>query len=327
MAERKEAGSPCRVDEIGPFSELVHKEGVFKQLMRTHDSHATGAGGSCGATDVGGGVSSSGGSGGGGGGGGGRGGTGGGGGGGAGGGTDLWREGLGAKLRAAAEAKHYASAANIALLLQGLQTQEARALDRGARKRQAGQSGTMSAEDRSYGSVSPHIYRHYLRSMGGSGAAAVVFVGYALGQAVSIGTRYWPPSPSPSPINHSHVLLLPDPLYRLSNGSLPARYWLSFWSEHSKTSEHGQFYYLAVYGALAVVSSLFLFTQFMGCMLMGIKAARKLFDAMVDRVLRAPMHFFDTTPQGRIVNRFSKDVYSVDEQLPGTWQVGGQAGR
>jgi ABC-type multidrug transport system fused ATPase/permease subunit len=36
---------------------------------------------------------------------------------------------------------------------------------------------------------------------------------------------------------------------------------------------------------------------------------------MLDVVLRAPMAFFDTTPIGRIVNRFSKDVYTLDEQL------------
>jgi len=36
---------------------------------------------------------------------------------------------------------------------------------------------------------------------------------------------------------------------------------------------------------------------------------------MLASVLQAPMGFFDTTPVGRLVNRFSQDVYTVDEKL------------
>lgn len=39
---------------------------------------------------------------------------------------------------------------------------------------------------------------------------------------------------------------------------------------------------------------------------------KKIFHALLD----APMRFFDTNPSGRVLNRFSKDIGSVDEILP-----------
>ena len=40
----------------------------------------------------------------------------------------------------------------------------------------------------------------------------------------------------------------------------------------------------------------------------------------MDKLLHAPMRFFDTTPIGRLINRLSKDMYAIDHTLPGTWQ-------
>jgi ABC-type multidrug transport system fused ATPase/permease subunit len=45
-------------------------------------------------------------------------------------------------------------------------------------------------------------------------------------------------------------------------------------------------------------------------------AGRKLHWIILMGVLHAPMSFFDTTPVGRIINRFAKEIDSVDTTLP-----------
>lgn len=47
-------------------------------------------------------------------------------------------------------------------------------------------------------------------------------------------------------------------------------------------------------------------------------AASGLHNALLLNVLKSPMSFFDTTPLGRIVNRFAKDVDTVDVTIPMT---------
>ena len=46
-----------------------------------------------------------------------------------------------------------------------------------------------------------------------------------------------------------------------------------------------------------------------------IGASRKLHLNLLERVLQLPMHFFDSTPVGRIINRFSKDIDTIDEDV------------
>lgn len=46
-----------------------------------------------------------------------------------------------------------------------------------------------------------------------------------------------------------------------------------------------------------------------------LKGSARLHDAMLHRVMRSPMSFFDATPSGRILNRFSKDLDECKRQI------------
>ncbi|KAJ3109242.1 hypothetical protein HDU96_007273 [Phlyctochytrium bullatum] len=53
----------------------------------------------------------------------------------------------------------------------------------------------------------------------------------------------------------------------------------------------------------------------------GTRAARTLHDRAIERVLRAPARFFDTTPIGHIINRFSKDQDGIDNSLSDSYRT------
>lgn len=45
-------------------------------------------------------------------------------------------------------------------------------------------------------------------------------------------------------------------------------------------------------------------------------AASKMHKYILTGILHAPNHFYDTTPIGRILSRFSKDIDVIDNTLP-----------
>ncbi|KAI8366373.1 multi drug resistance-associated protein MRP [Choanephora cucurbitarum] len=99
--------------------------------------------------------------------------------------------------------------------------------------------------------------------------------------------------------------------------------WLKHWS--SENQENGAnnsvWYYLAVYALIGWSSTLFSVGQTLALWVFcAIRSARVLHSDMLDAIMRSPMSFFDTTPLGRILNRFSKDQHTIDEGLPRTFQ-------
>lgn len=104
--------------------------------------------------------------------------------------------------------------------------------------------------------------------------------------------------------------------------SVMANVWLKHWSEINTRKGYNPHVgkYLGIYFLLGICySASSLFQSLFMNIVCSIRGSRVLHDNMALRVLRAPMSFFETTPIGRILNRFSNDVYKVDEILARTF--------
>uniref|UniRef100_A0AAR2J8R4 ABC-type glutathione-S-conjugate transporter n=1 Tax=Pygocentrus nattereri TaxID=42514 RepID=A0AAR2J8R4_PYGNA len=99
--------------------------------------------------------------------------------------------------------------------------------------------------------------------------------------------------------------------------------WLSDWTNDAVRYPNESTYparirdvRVGAYGGLGMAQG---FLVFVGTLLLAdgaICASRTLHTRLLSNILRAPMLFFDTTPSGRVVNRFAKDMFTVDELIP-----------
>ncbi|XP_074052590.1 multidrug resistance-associated protein 1 [Macrotis lagotis] len=100
--------------------------------------------------------------------------------------------------------------------------------------------------------------------------------------------------------------------------SVASNYWLSLWTDDpvvNGTQEHTNIR-LSVYGALGIFQGFAVFGYSMAVSIGGIFASRRLHMDLLHNVLRSPMSFFERTPSGNLVNRFSKEMDTVDSMIP-----------
>ncbi|XP_047437487.1 ATP-binding cassette sub-family C member 12 isoform X2 [Mugil cephalus] len=115
----------------------------------------------------------------------------------------------------------------------------------------------------------------------------------------------------------------------LIGSSAFSNWWLSNWleqgdgSSNSTSSDQGDIsknpdlhFYQLVYGLMVIVMVTVAVTKCIVYTHITLKASSKLHDSMFKKIVSNPMSFFDTTPTGRILNRFSKDQDEVDSVLP-----------
>uniref|UniRef100_A0A8C1YN95 ATP-binding cassette sub-family C member 10 n=1 Tax=Cyprinus carpio TaxID=7962 RepID=A0A8C1YN95_CYPCA len=172
-------------------------------------------------------------------------------------------------------------------------------------------------EQKQMGKLSWAVYRSYWRAVGGCMALAVLLSLFLM-QASKNVSDWW--------LSHwiSHMKDNMTQLVSLSADSIFSIYSITLIRFHapdrdSETSGNMSSelkFYMTVYGSLAAANTVFTAARAFLFAYGAICAATVIHKRLLSSVLKATMTFFDTTPLGRILNRFSSDIYSVDDSLP-----------
>ncbi|KAJ2159317.1 hypothetical protein GGF46_003109 [Coemansia sp. RSA 552] len=89
-------------------------------------------------------------------------------------------------------------------------------------------------------------------------------------------------------------------------------FWIRMWLQRQADAHKNMGMYIAIY-ALFGGLQLVCFALFSVLLVVSVyKGSRHLHARAFERTLRSPMSFFDTTPLGRILNRFTRDVDALD---------------
>lgn len=91
--------------------------------------------------------------------------------------------------------------------------------------------------------------------------------------------------------------------------------WLAWWTTHKTESIP---FFLGIFAFLGGTAALLTFMRTLMTARGGVRAAGSLHEKLLYGVLRAPMQFFESTPTGRILNRFGKDTEAIDQHIPNT---------
>lgn len=148
-----------------------------------------------------------------------------------------------------------------------------------AKKKKRKGAALMQAEERAVDSVPWSVYASYIRASGSILNLGVVIGFLLLSQGANIATSLW----------------------------------LSYWVSDKFGYSTGT--YIGIYAGLGASQAIMMFLFSLSLTLLGTISSKVMLHRAITRVLRAPMSFFDTTPLGRITNRFSRDVDTMDNNL------------
>jgi ABC-type multidrug transport system fused ATPase/permease subunit len=150
--------------------------------------------------------------------------------------------------------------------------------------------GLIEPEERAEGVVTWHTYRRYVSFAGGVPVAAATLAAFVAQAAARVAVDLW----------------------------------LAWWADRRFEASLSLRAHVGIFGALTGATVALSAARAAGFTAAALTAASGLHDAVLARVLRAPVAFFDSTPLGRVLNRFSRDQAQADADLPQAAQFCGE---
>ncbi|KAI5791332.1 P-loop containing nucleoside triphosphate hydrolase protein [Pyronema domesticum] len=184
-------------------------------------------------------------------------------------------------------------------------------------------------ETKSEGSVSWKVYAMYLAAMGPWWYWVLVVAIFLLQQVGSVATSVWirqwaakyetSASSNTSFVHSANVgaASFAGTGCSATGSCVFALPTLAPSSEIGIASNSGVnvWYYLSMYALLAFAYVFLSFLREVIVFAGSLKASRDIHNQLLHNVMRAKGRFFDSTPLGRIMNRFSKDLEAVDQEV------------
>ncbi|KAK9458846.1 uncharacterized protein V1516DRAFT_123729 [Lipomyces oligophaga] len=192
------------------------------------------------------------------------------------------------------------------------------------------------AEAQQTGTVKLSVYLTYLKSLGGVKFYIITLAAFGIFQYLNVGQSWWirvwaQNMSSPADLGDSIDITYASVKAIAKNATvkipaiislgvdkavaMPSQIMTAREITIQDLSGHSTEFYLGVY---ALFTFLFLIMCYIREAIVfsgSLNASKNLFENLLARVMRAKPHFFDATPIGRIMNRFSKDMEITDQEV------------
>ncbi|RDD46633.1 Multidrug resistance-associated protein 5 [Trichoplax sp. H2] len=160
---------------------------------------------------------------------------------------------------------------------------------------------TFTVESRLKGHVSAASYRMYIKCAGGYFKSFIVIMMFALSIGAKVFNDYWLSEWIRSGFTVNNTLQESD--NEFSNGT-------------STITFQQPLMYLLVYCSAAVFMIILLCFKGLTFTKATLRASTRIHNQVLEAIMQSSMTFFTSTPGGRILNRFSRDMDDVDIRLP-----------